>query len=226
LGIGFSVVGLFASIFLVKDTIQHVQKESTSNNMVRLKNIFWETTWKNRNLGSISQAGLINNLNDAMVWGILPILLLSRNFSLEEAGLIVSVYPMVWGLGQLLTGRLADIFPKKTLLFLGMFLQSIALVFFIWANAMAEFIILCIVLGIGTALVYPTFLAGIADFTHPDQRAESIGVFRLWRDLGYAFGAILTGIIADYFGSTESIGVIATLTFASAIVILVRMKKV
>lgn len=224
LGIGFVLLGLLGSVFLVKDTIHHVKKETQSSSVPKLNNVFWETTWKDRNLGSISQAGLINNLNDGMVWGILPILLMMKNFTLEEVGVIVAVYPTVWGIGQIFTGPLADRFNKKWILFSGMLGQSIALGYLVIAQSFTQFIVACVLLGVGTALVYPTFLAGVAEYTHPAQRANSIGVFRLWRDLGYAIGAILTGIIADYWGVQPSIGVIAGLTFLSASIIAVRMR--
>lgn len=223
LGIAFVVLGLLGSWLLVKDTVHHVARQTTTSTVRRMKSIFWETTWKDRNLGSISQAGLINNLNDGMVWGILPILLAGHNFSLDRIGAVVAVYPMVWGLGQLVTGKLADTFPKKRMLFSGMLLQAIALLFLMKATAFGDFIVLCTVLGIGTAMVYPTFLAGIADYTHPEQRAQSIGVFRLWRDLGYAFGALITGILTDLWGIEASIGAIGCLTLISAGIIGVRM---
>jgi MFS family permease len=223
IGIAFSMLGLLASWLLVKDTIHHVAKETIKSTTRKLKNIFWETTWEDRNLGSITQAGLINNLNDGMVWGLFPLLLGSRNFNLEEIGIIVAIYPAVWGLGQLGTGKLADHFNKKGLLFAGMLIQGIALLLMIWATTFLDFVLLSIILGAGTALVYPTFLAGIADFTHPSQRAKSIGIFRLWRDLGYAIGAIITGITADYWGILPSIGVIGFLTLFSSIIILIRM---
>lgn len=223
LGIVFAFIGLLASWFLVKDTIHHVKQEQKTSTIQKLSNVFLDTTWRDRNLGSITQAGMVNNLNDGMVWGILPILLASKNFSLEQIGVIVAVYPSVWGLGQIITGKLADHFNKKWILFLGMFMQALALGYLLMAESYAEFIVLCTVLGIGTALVYPAFLAGVAEFTHPEQRARSIGVFRLWRDLGYAIGAVLTGIIADAWGILSSIGVIAALTFISALIIALRM---
>ncbi len=224
LGIAFVILGLLSSFSLVKDTIHHVNKESSNSSIQKLKNVFLETTWLNKNLGSISQAGMVNNLNDAMVWGILPILLASKNFSFQEIGIIVAVYPAVWGIGQLFTGHLADTYNKKGIMFWGMFLQALSLFYFMLANTSYEFIITCIFLGIGTALVYPTFLAGIAEFTHPEQRANSIGVFRLWRDLGYAIGAVITGIIADSFGIIPSIGIVACITLFSSVVIKVRMR--
>lgn len=225
LGIGLVIMGLLGSIFLIKDTRKHVAMETTSSPVTRLKNIFWETTWKHKNLGSVSQAGLINNLNDGMAWGIFPILLASKHFNLEQIGIIVAIYPGVWGFGQLFTGKMADIYSKKYLLFIGMLLQAVALVFFIWAESMFHFVALAAILGWGTAMVYPTFLATVAENTHPEDRAQSIGVFRLWRDLGYAVGAILTGLIADQLGIVSSIVFIGILTFFSAFVILVRMAK-
>ena len=224
LGIGLVFLGLLGSIFLIKDTKHHVAKETISNTIPRLKNIFWDTTWKDKNLGSVTQAGLINNLNDGMAWGIFPILLATKGFSFGEIGIVTAIYPAVWGIGQLLTGRMADKFCKKDMLYIGMFLQAIALIVLVWANTMLHFIILSSVLGWGTAMVYPTFLATVAENTNPQDRAKSIGVFRLWRDLGYAVGAILTGIIADLISINASIIFIGILTLISALIIRYRMK--
>ena len=224
IGIALSLAGLITSFLFIKDTRHHVAKESENSNIPKLKNTFWDTTLFDRNLGSVTQAGLINNLNDGMVWGIFPILLAQKNFSIEQIGIIVATYPAVWGLGQLFTGKMADFFCKKSLLFWGMFLQGIALLFLIFASTFTHFIMLSVVLGWGTAMVYPTFLATIAENTNPQDRAKSVGTFRLWRDLGYAIGAILTGIIADAFGISASIIVIALLTIASSFIIEVRMR--
>ncbi|MBK8654506.1 MAG: MFS transporter [Haliscomenobacter sp.] len=223
LGIAFAVIGLLSSWLLVRDTVHHVHAETTSSTLPLLKNVFWETTWKNRNLGAISQAGLVNNLNDGMVWGLFPILLASRNFDLAQTGKIAALYPIVWGLGQLFTGKMADHFSKKNMLFWGMLAQGLALLGMLFASSFFHFAALSAALGAGTAVVYPTFLAAIADYAHPRQRAESIGVFRLWRDLGYAVGALLTGILADSLGMLWAVGAIGFLTLASSIVILVRM---
>lgn len=224
IGIGLVILGLFTSLLFIRDTRHHVNAETKNNTVPLLKNVFWDTTWRDKNLGSVSQAGMINNLNDGMAWGIFPILLSSKGFSLEEIGIIVSVYPAVWGLGQLFTGKMADKFCKKSMLFIGMSLQAIALLFFAGATSFTHYIILSAILGWGTAMVYPTFLATVAENTHPKDRAKSIGVFRLWRDLGYAIGAILTGIIADTFGILSSILFIAFLTFISSGIILFRMQ--
>ena len=223
LGIGLSLLGLFGSLFFIKDTQHHIAQETTTNTVPKLKNIFWETTWKNKNLGSVTQAGLINNLNDGMAWGILPILLASKGFGIANIGIITAIYPAVWGLGQLVTGKMADFFCKKDLLFIGMFLQGIALVDLIFAQSFTHFIVLSSLLGLGTALVYPTFLATVAENTNPTDRAHSLGIFRLWRDMGYAIGAILTGIIADFFGIRISILIIGLLTLSSALIIYSRM---
>lgn len=159
-----------------------------------------------------------------MAWGIFPILLASRGFSLAEIGIVTAVYPAVWGIGQLFTGRMADMVCKKDLLYAGMLLQAIALFGLLWAVTMTHFILLSILLGWGTAMVYPTFLAAVAENTHPLDRAKSIGIFRLWRDMGYAIGALMTGIIADLFNMETAIGFIGVLTMLSAMVIAVRMR--
>lgn len=223
IGIALSVLGLLGSWLFVKDTKHHVNKETQSSTIPILKHIFWETTWKNKNLGSVTQAGLINNLNDGMIWGIFPILLFQKHFSMAQIGLITATYPAVWGLGQLVTGKMSDYFCKKNMLFSGMILQGIVLLMMPLAENMLHYIILSITLGWGTAMVYPTFLATIAENTNPLDRAKSLGVFRLWRDLGYAFGAILTGIIADTLGLNASIITIGLLTVASSFIIKLRM---
>ncbi len=226
IGIVLAIFGLLSSIFLIKDTRGFVQLESENSSVPLLSNVFKETTWKNPNLGSISQGGLVNNLNDGMIWGLFPILLISKGFSAIELAQIIAIYPSVWGLSQLFTGKLADKFPKKLLLFWGMLLQGLAILGFIWAQTFFAFASLSVVLGLGTAVVYPTFLAAIADNTHPSQRAQSIGVYRLWRDLGYAVGALLTGILADLWTTNTAIFAIGGLTILSALVIQLRMRPV
>ena len=226
IGIVLAIFGLLSSIFLIKDTRGFVQLEGEESNAPLLKNIFSETSWKHPNLGAISQGGLVNNLNDGMIWGLFPILLLSKGFNATELAQIIAIYPMVWGLSQLFTGKLADRYAKKSLLFWGMFLQGLAILGFIWAQSFAAFAMLSVFLGLGTAVVYPTFLAAIADNTHPSQRAQSIGVYRLWRDLGYAVGALLTGILADLWTINTAIFAIGGLTILSALVIQLRMRPV
>jgi MFS family permease len=224
IGVALSLMGFFGSWLLIKDTKHHIASETITSKVPKLKNIFWETTWKNKNIGSVTQAGLINNLNDGMAWGLFPILLASKGFTIGQVGIVTAIYPAVWGIGQLFTGKMADHFCKKDLLFTGMLLQGLALIVLIFASTMAHFIILSSILGWGTAMVYPTFLATVAENTHPADRANSLGVFRFWRDLGYAIGAILTGIIADSFGINASVLVIGLLTIFSAAIILYRMK--
>ena len=225
LGISFAVLGLLASWLLVKDTVHHVNLETNTSEIKKLDNIFHQTTWKHKSLSSISQAGLVNNLNDGMVWGLFPILLAMKNFELQDIGKIVAIYPIVWGAGQLITGTLADHLNKKNMLFWGMLIQGLALLFMISATTFIQFAIISIILGLGTAIVYPTFLVAISDYVHPLQRAESIGTFRLWRDLGYAIGALLTGILADSLGPNWAVGFIGSLTILSAMIILIRMKS-
>lgn len=223
IGIVLAFAGLLSSWLLVKDTKYHVSMEASNSQVPKLKNVFWDTRWFDRNLASVTQAGLINNLNDGMVWGLLPILLLQKNFPVSQIAIVTAVYPAVWGIGQLFTGKMSDHFCKKSMLFWGMFLQGVALLFLVFASSFVHFIILATILGWGTAMVYPTFLATIAENTNPQDRPKSLGVFRLWRDLGYAIGAILTGIIADAFGINASVIVIALITLFSAFVIQKRM---
>ena len=225
LGLAVAVIGLLISWIFVKDTSGFVQLESetTSSSLPRLNNIFLETSFTNKNLSAVTQAGLVNNLNDGMVWGLLPIILVQKNFALIDIGIITSIYPAVWGLTQIVTGKLADIVSKKQLLFWGMLLQAFAIGYLIFAATYVEMITVSVLLGLGTAMVYPTFLATISDNTHAMDRAKSLGIFRFWRDSGYAIGAIITGITADYFGAPISIGIIASLTFFSAIFIKIRM---
>ena len=223
-GIVIVALGLVGSIFFIEDTKHHVAKETVTNAIPTLKNIFWDTTWKDQNLGSVTQAGLINNLNDGMAWGIFPILLATRGFTISQIGIVTAIYPAVWGVGQLFTGKMADKFCKKDMLFVGMFLQAIALIVLIWANTLFHYIVLSFILGWGTAMVYPTFLATVAENTNPQDRAKSFGIFRLWRDLGYAIGAILTGVIADLININAAIFFIGFLTLVSALVIHIRMK--
>lgn len=222
-GVVLVLLGFFSSWLLVKDTRHHVSAETTTSKVPLLKNIFWETTWKHKNLGSVTQAGLINNLNDGMAWGLFPILLASKGFTIAQIGIVTAVYPAVWGIGQLFTGKMADHFCKKNMLFWGMILQGIALLVLTWADTFNQFILLSVILGWGTAMVYPTFLATVAENTHPQDRAKSLGVFRLWRDLGYAIGAIITGVIADWLGIYASVLFIGLLTLLSGGIIFYRM---
>lgn len=223
IGILLSVAGLFVSWFFINDTIHHVAAESSDSNVPRLKQVFWETSLFHKNLGSVTQAGLVNNLNDGMAWGLFPIVLSQKGFDLSQIAIITASYPAVWGVGQLITGKLSDHVCKKKMLFWGMLLQALALVLFVFASGFTQYLVLAVLLGWGTAMVYPTFLATVAENTHPRDRAKSIGVFRLWRDMGYAIGALLTGFLADVFGTDSSVLAIALLTSASAAIIQKRM---
>ena len=222
-GIGLTIVGLLSSIFIVKDTHGHVAAEQKRSAQRTVQNLFAYTTIKSPALSATTQAGLVNNLNDGMIWGLLPLILLSQQFGKDEIGLITAVYPAVWGIGQLFTGRLADIVSNKRILFWGMLLQGVAIVAMSYTADLWVYIGLGVVLGLGTALVYPTFFVVIAKYTTPVQRPESIGVFRLWRDLGYAVGALLSGVIADLFGLQTAILTIGVITVFSAVVIQLRM---
>lgn len=226
LGIIFSTLGILLTFFFLKDSKGHVETESIQSNIPLLKNIFANTTYKHKSLSAITQAGLVNNLNDGMTWGLLPLLLLSKNFTLSQIGFLTAVYPTVWGISQLFTGKLSDLYSKRLLLFYGMLLQAIAIIIIAYAKTEIHFIVIGISLGLGTALVYPTFINAIADYVHPMQRAESLGTFRFWRDLGYAFGALLTGLIADSFSIEISIVAIGLLTAISGFIILIRVKDV
>ncbi|MDX1406799.1 MAG: MFS transporter [Saprospiraceae bacterium] len=224
LGIGLVVLGLVTSVVFIRDTATHVDVEVGTSSLPKLDRVFWQTTWGHPNLGSISFAGMVNNLNDGMVWGLLPILLIERTFTLEDVGLIAAIYPLVWGVGQLGTGRVADLVPRKQMLFIGMLMQGVVLCCFAFAGSKGIYIMLAALLGVGTAAVYPTFLAAIADNVHPGQRAESIGIFRLWRDLGYAVGAVLTGVLADVLNIEFAMIAIGALTLLASAVIAVRMR--
>ena len=223
IGIGISIIGFLLSLLFVRDTRAFVSKEQVDTKAEDLGNVFTETTLKDKTLSSVTQAGLVNNLNDGMIWGLLPILLVSLSYNSKEIGIIAAVYPAVWGIGQLFTGKMADIYSKKKMLFYGMLLQGIAILLIPVLTGYYELIAIAVFLGFGTALVYPTFLSAIAAATNPTQRAESIGVFRLWRDLGYAIGAILSGIIADLFGIEYAIISIGVITIISSLVIKFRM---
>ncbi|MBF9239328.1 MFS transporter [Hymenobacter sp. BT683] len=224
LGIGLAVAGLLGSL-LVRDTRHHVALEAAQAPATPTGPAlsFWDVTWRHPNLGSVTQAGLVNNLNDGMVWGLLPLLLASKDFTLTQIGTVAAVYPAVWGLGQLLTGPLADQLCKKDLLFWGMLLQGAVLLAMLFTDAYPVFLLLAALLGAGTALVYPTFLAAVAEYAPLAQRAHSVGIFRFWRDAGYAIGALLTGILADAFGLAAALAAIGGLTLLSALVVRRRM---
>lgn len=215
LGIVLSVAGMLFSWLLVRDTHAHMASEAVASKVPRLENIFRDTSWRHRNLGSVTITGLVNNLNDGMVWGLMPLFLWQKGFDLQDIGLLAAVYPAVWGIGQLFSGRLSDFVCKKDLLLWGMTLQALALFGLAFADGFWMFVLFLAILGWGTAMVYPTFLASIADNTHPLDRAKSLGIFRFWRDMGYAIGALFTGLMADAFGIAVSILAVGLLTLAT-----------
>ncbi len=217
LGVVFSIMGFLTTWLLVRDTHGHVVAEAVQSKIARLAHVFKDTSWRSRNLGSVTATGLVNNLNDGVIWGLLPILLAQKGFSLREIGVLAAVYPAVWGLGQLFSGRLSDFVCKKDLLLWGMLLQGAALTGLAAVSQFWAFAGLLVLLGWGTAMVYPTFLASIAENVHPLDRARSLGVFRFWRDMGYAFGAVLAGAMADWFGIPVGMAAIGLLTAVTGI---------
>lgn len=225
-GLAIATLGLLISVVWVRDTRKHVALEASESCRNKLSHVFADTTWRHRNLSSVTQAGLVNNLNDGMVWGLLPLIMHQQGFSLHSIGLVAGLYPMVWGISQIITGKWSDLVSKKQMLVLGMFLQAAGILGFVWANSLTQFALCSVFLGIGTATVYPVFLSAVADNTHPDQRAESIGVFRLWRDLGYLIGALVTGAVVDWAGTGAAIVLVGGITAVSALIIKLRMKDV
>jgi MFS family permease len=223
IGIVIAVIGLLLTVFWVKDTRAFVKAELATDGALQMSNVFKETTFTNKTLSAVTQAGLVNNLNDGMIWGLLPIILITMQFSATQIGIVTAIYPTVWGIGQLFTGKMSDVYNKKTMLFWGMLLQGLAIVLIPISTNFIMLSTIAVFLGLGTALVYPTFLSTIAQATNPAQRAESIGVFRLWRDLGYAIGAIISGITADYFGIEIATYLIGTITILSSLIIKIRM---
>jgi MFS family permease len=231
-GVGFAVLGLMLSLLLVRETHGHVRAEisdaghtTATTEKLSQWGIFKRTSLTDRDLSSISQAGLVNNLNDGMAWGLFPLLYAATGLSLADIGWLAAIYPAVWSLGQLLTGPLSDRIGRKWLIAAGMWVQAAGIAVTAVSIAFAGFATGTILLGIGTAMVYPTLLAAIGDVAHPSWRAGSVGVYRLWRDLGYAVGALLAGIVADILGVHASVGLIAGLTLLSGFVVALRMRE-
>lgn len=222
-GLFFVLAGLVISLFWVKDTEAFIQSETTNSTIPLLNNIWASTSWKHRNLGSVTLNGLVNNLNDGVMWGLVPILLVQRSFSIAEVGVVAGIYPMVWGVSQLFTGKMGDHFCKKQLITFGMLLQALAIVFLVFFSSFAGAIIAAVLLGLGTGLVYPNFLTVVAENAHPTQRAEIMGVFRFWRDGGYVIGALLSGFLADWMGLNWALYAVAAITAGAGIVANIRM---
>lgn len=222
-GIFFVLAGLLVSIILVKDTTAFIHAESVQSRIPLLKNVWKETTWKHRNISTVTLNGLVNNMNDAVVWGLLPVLLLQKDIPLHQVGIIAAIYPAVWGTLQLFTGKMGDVFCKKQIITAGMLLQSLAITLLALSAETGLLYIGSALLGLGTALVYPNFLTVVAESTHPTQRAESLSIFRFWRDLGYVAGALLAGILSDLLGIPSAILIIAVLTAAAGLLAHFRM---
>ncbi|MBI2686456.1 MAG: MFS transporter [Acidobacteria bacterium] len=222
-----ALAGLLLSVFTVRETLDHVRQEvkaqPLSTETRSFGSIFWLTSWKDRALFSVSQAGMINNLNDGMAWGLFPLYFAARGLPLKDISLLSAVYPAVWGLTQLGTGALSDRAGRKTLIASGMLLQGVSIIALVLTSGFFCWALCASMLGLGTAMVYPTLLAAIGDVAHPRWRASSVGVYRLWRDGGYALGALLAGSLADRFGMTPAIASIGGLTVASGLVVAVVM---
>jgi MFS family permease len=204
-----------------QETAPVVEKAGASS----FKEVFLFTSWKNSTLSAVSQAGLVNNLNDGLAWGLFPLFFAAGGLGVGQIGLLAGIYPGVWGLTQLVTGALSDRVGRKGLIVGGMWLQALAIVLVARTHGFLTWSLLMALLGLGTALVYPTLLAAVADVAHPAWRASSVGVYRLWRDSGYALGALLAGILADRFGSAWAITGIGLLTFVSGCLAFARMAE-
>ena len=187
------------------------------------REVFVRTSLREPALSACSQAGLVNNLNDGLAWGLLPLLFVRGGLPVAQVGLLAALYPAVWGLGQLLTGPLSDRLGRKPLITSGMLLQALALAGTALAGSFLPWAATAILLGVGTAMVYPTLLAAIGDVAHPSWRATAVGVYRLWRDTGFAVGALLAGLVADLAGLEAAVWVVAALTAASGLIVAGRM---
>jgi MFS family permease len=216
-GILFAVMGLFITLFFIKNTEKLVDLENVTNNVNPLKNIWKETTFKHRNLGAVTLSGFTNNLNDGVLWSILPILLLAKNFSVTEISILAGIYPTAWGIGQLFTGKMGDVFCKKQLISLGMMLQALAIFLLIFNQSFIYHAVILVVLGLGTALVYPNFITVIAENSNPKQRPQILSIFRFWRDMGYVAGAVLAGLTYTYLGLNYTIITVASFTLLAGI---------
>lgn len=228
-GVVFVAAGLLLSAFVVRETAGHAARESKLHvgaiDAPKPKEVFWRTTLFDRNLSSVCQAGLVNNLNDGMAWGLFPLLFAAAHMSLGEIGQLAALYPATWAVGQLFTGALSDRVGRKWLIAAGMWVQAASIGIVVLSSRFSGFAMGAVLLGIGTAMVYPTLLAAIGDVAQASWRGSAIGVYRLWRDLGYAVGALLAGVTADAFGLPAAMWLVAALTFASGLVTAVRMSE-
>ena len=231
LGVAYVVVGLALSVLAVRETRHFVDHEvrmrgpAADTRELTQAEIFRRTTFTDRNLSSVSQAGLVNNLNDGMAWGLFPLLFAAAGASLAQIGMLAAIYPAVWGLGQIGTGALSDRIGRKGLIVAGMWIQALGIALTAASARMPGFVIGAVLLGLGTAMVYPTLLAAIGDVAGPAWRASAVGIYRFWRDLGYAVGALLAGIAADAFGLRIAVYLVAGVTFVSGALAAVRMTE-
>ncbi|HZM73550.1 MAG TPA: MFS transporter [Candidatus Polarisedimenticolia bacterium] len=230
LGVAYAGLGLGLSTIFVRETRDHARVEATNHEAhdsataaISTRRVFELTSFRERALSAASQAGLVNNLNDGLAWGLLPIYFAAAGLTVGEIGVVAALYPAVWGMGQLGTGALSDRLGRKGLIVGGMLLQAAALALVATAHGFGPWAFAAITLGAGTAMVYPTLLAVIGDVAHPAWRASAVGAYRFWRDAGFVVGALLAGVIADRLGMTAAIWVVAGLTAASGLVALVRM---
>jgi MFS family permease len=228
-GVVFVALGLLLSLVVVRDTHGHVVAESSLHGVpervATSRDVFWNTSWIDRNLSSVSQAGLVNNLNDAMAWGLFPLVFAAAHLSIERIGVLAAIYPATQGVLQLVTGAWSDRVGRKWLIVSGMWVQAAGIVGVIRSTGFAGFAMGAASLGIGTAMVYPTLLAAIGDVAPPAWRASAVGVYRFWRDLGYALGALVAGVATDALGFAGAMWVVAAITFASGLVAAVRMRE-
>lgn len=228
LGIVFAACGLGLSVLFVKDTRPHVvveKEQHAEEEVTTLSAAFARTSWRDSRLFGISQAGFVNNLNDALAWGVFPLFFVSRGLSLQEVGILAAVYPLVWGALQMGTGWLSDTIGRSPLIIGGMLLQSVAISLVGFGDSFGPWLIAVAVLGVGTAMVYPVLLAAIGDSVHPASRATYLGVYRFWRDAGAMIGALVAGAIADVLGFQSSIQAVAALTAASGIVAALTLNR-
>jgi MFS family permease len=226
LGVAFAAVGLVLSAFVVRETRGHAHREAAGTSAaVSPSEVLMRTTFRDRELSSASQAGLVNNLNDGMAWGLFPLVFAASGIALAQVGWLTAVYPAVWGIAQLFTGGLSDRVGRKWLIATGMWTQAAGIGVVALSGQLAGFALGAVLLGLGTAMVYPTLLAAIGDVAHPSWRASAVGVYRLWRDLGYAVGAVVSGVVADRLGLIAAVWTIATVTALSGLVVAVRMSE-
>ncbi len=232
LGAAYIALGLGLSVFAVKETRGHARLEAASHKAAHAgahgelsnREIFTLTSFRDKSLSSVSQAGMVNNLNDGLAWGLFPLLFAAAGLSIGQIGILAAVYPAVWGAGQLVTGALSDRIGRKPLIVGGMLIQAAALGMVAFGTGFGLWLAAAVLLGAGTAMVYPTLLAAIGDVAHPQWRARSVGIYRLWRDGGFAVGALLAGILADAYGIPAAVAVVGALTALSGVLVAVRMR--